>query len=597
MSDNTYNSFTPGASASVSLTADGSLSTANIGQLSELLPNGTVRAYTPLTLNIPFTQVADFHQTGNNAWTPDLSPNQNYLYCADQGIPALWTYSVDDSGAITNLQEVTLSYTPAVTEITTGAWSSDSSYYYLLTQDNSGPTPTGHVLVFSVDGGGNATQIQDTPIGLGSTNYGQIVMHPSGNWMYATSTSDNTIQAFSRNPSTGMLTLVGSAVPSGQFPQYINFDSTGHYLYVSNQDATDYSINWYGINQSTGALIASVITVQVNITSVSGTANPEDVFTDITSGATGVVVGNMQSSLNYFFVTITSGTISPGDLISTSSGLTATVSSTVSAGNPFNGGTNPRAMDIRTYGGTQYLYWTNKDNFVGVASINPSTGALTQVQLMPTTDTGNAPGEGPAISPNGLWLYNCNFNSNTTDQFAINQSTGLLSIIAPATQDNIGAHNCLAVSPDNSYLALTSEGTNIIQIYAIDSGSGALTLIANITPSGSGSNGELPIFRSDGTVMYSAYNDSGDLYSFTLAPVSVSPYLSLGKIVGVDGGIAYMDSGQIQTFIAAENISAGAPVAGTTNGQVKNQGPLDKQIGICFAAVTTGNLAIIILTV
>jgi len=514
MGDNWYNDFAPPGNALLQVTADVSLSSANVGQLSEFVigsPN-KVTAYAPALYDI-ISQQAGHSTLSPNVIVPSLSPNEQFLYWVSTSTNAMYTFAVDDSGTLTLLQTISLPTRSQGLEDPTGLWSSDNAFFYVQTYASSGT-----VEVYSVDGGGNATHIQSMTSSVSNAQYS--AMHPNGNWLYVSNVGTGTpfMSAYSRNPSTGMLTFLNThnaTLP----PEYIAFESTGHWMYVS----TGHAISVFSINQSTGAIIAN--------TSV----------------------------------------LTPGGA----------------------GSQEIRGLQIRTFGGNQYLYCTNRNGNIYVLAINASDGSLTVYQTVPISDgTSGGPSAIPNISPNNKWLYNTNFNANLIDQFSIDQTTGMLSTIAAAISCATDC-NISNVTPDNLYLLVPSENNGPFQVYSINQTTGALTLVASPGPSGSGTIGNYIVQRSSGNVAYMTYYDTGDVYSFIKANYQVSTALTLGRIAAVSNGIAYIDTGLIQTFIAAEDIIAGAPVAGAMNGQVKNKTSADLQIGTNLAFVRAGSLAMI----
>lgn len=189
----------------------------------------------------------------------------------------------------------------------------NSRFVYVPLGNFNGSSPTGAVAVYSVDQTtGNLTQITGSPFNSGADFAFAVAVHPTGNFIYVSNftggnnlqamsvaasgaltpigtpvaagpdpiqlamdpqgrflyvvdcgsscTQPDTVMAFSINQSTGALTAVGSAVPTGVYPRTPLVDPTGNFLYVvdmnRNNTAGDDLVSAYTINQTTGGLTA-----------------------------------------------------------------------------------------------------------------------------------------------------------------------------------------------------------------------------------------------------------------------------------------------------------------------------------------------------
>jgi 6-phosphogluconolactonase len=80
----------------------------------------------------------------------------------------------------------------------------------------------------------------------------EVVVAPSGRFVYGSNRGHDSIAIFAADPSTGMLTAVGWAPTGGQTPRNFNIDPTGSYLYAANQGTSN--IWAFQIDQATGLL-------------------------------------------------------------------------------------------------------------------------------------------------------------------------------------------------------------------------------------------------------------------------------------------------------------------------------------------------------
>jgi 6-phosphogluconolactonase len=110
---------------------------------------------------------------------------------------------------------------------------------------------------FDYDSGrGTLRTIQTVPtlpanyLGINST--AQVVVHPSGRFVYGSNRGYDSIVVFAINEQTGEMTLVGHQWTFGETPRNFNIDPAGNFLFVANQN-TD-NIVTFRIDPSTGRL-------------------------------------------------------------------------------------------------------------------------------------------------------------------------------------------------------------------------------------------------------------------------------------------------------------------------------------------------------
>src|SRR6266481_5296641 len=76
----------------------------------------------------------------------------------------------------------------------------------------------------------------------GVTDPTSLAVEPSNKFAYVSNFSDNTISAFAINASSGALTAVaGSPFPAAGNPVMIASESSGRYIYTANQSTADVS--------------------------------------------------------------------------------------------------------------------------------------------------------------------------------------------------------------------------------------------------------------------------------------------------------------------------------------------------------------------
>jgi 6-phosphogluconolactonase len=86
----------------------------------------------------------------------------------------------------------------------------------------------------------------------GDNTCAEVVVHPSGGFVYGSNRGDDDIAVFSIDPSSGGLTLVENEPTLGMKPRNFTIDPTGAFLYAANQDSD--SVVPFAIDPATGRL-------------------------------------------------------------------------------------------------------------------------------------------------------------------------------------------------------------------------------------------------------------------------------------------------------------------------------------------------------
>jgi 6-phosphogluconolactonase (cycloisomerase 2 family) len=239
-----------------------------------------------------------------------------------------------------------------------------------------------------------------------------------------------------------------------------------------------------------------------------------------------------------------------------------------------------------------YLYVAGSGVIYGY-SINSTTGALTQVL---TASSGkalaNADMISMVVSPDGNWLLGLDSSPSAVviDEFAINSTTGLLSLEAGAAQALTGGASIvpsnLAISPKGDYLA-ASVGTGGLVEFSFDTSTGAVTAVGELTASTASSADQAAVFDSTSSTLYVAVSGTNSgVYPYTigsgggLTQVSGAPF-SLGT--SSTAGPASILIDKTGKYLYVGNRTAGS-ISGYTIG---TGGVLTKLAGSPFTAGTT----------
>jgi 6-phosphogluconolactonase len=89
----------------------------------------------------------------------------------------------------------------------------------------------------------------------------EIVVHPSGKFLYASNRGRDSIAEFTIDPVQGTLTLSGDFPTQGKEPRNFALDPTGKFLLAANQESNNIVV--FRIDQATGALTATGQVAQV----------------------------------------------------------------------------------------------------------------------------------------------------------------------------------------------------------------------------------------------------------------------------------------------------------------------------------------------
>src|SRR6202035_2614618 len=83
----------------------------------------------------------------------------------------------------------------------------------------------------------------------------EIVVHPSGKFLYASNRGHDSIAEFTIDPARGTLSLAGDFSTQGKEPRNFALDPTGKFLLAANQESNNIVV--FRIDQSNGALTAT----------------------------------------------------------------------------------------------------------------------------------------------------------------------------------------------------------------------------------------------------------------------------------------------------------------------------------------------------
>lgn len=315
-----------------------------------------------------------------------------------------------------------------------------------------------------------------TPVGLvaETPSPSWLVLHPSGQYLYAANEVDNfdadksgSVSAFRINRATGALTLLNTQPSKGAHPCHLTVDRSGTHLLVANYTGGTLAVlplerdgplgspsqvvqhkgssvnterqvsphahsidldadNRFAISADLGADRLFVYRfdtmggglsagLQPAIAATPG-AGPRH-FAFHSNGKFGFAINELSSTITSYAWDDQRGALK-----------TLATISTLPKG--FRGDNS--TAEIRVHPGGRFLYGSNRghDSIV-VYQVGPASGNLTLVEYEPTR--GKTP-RNFTIDPSGQWLIAANQNSDTLAVFRISDRNGALTPVGPLTK-------------------------------------------------------------------------------------------------------------------------------------------------------------------
>ncbi len=291
-----------------------------------------------------------------------------------------------------------------------------------------------------------------------------LALAPSNSFLYVANAGDALVREFSLNTSNGALAALGSVSDgAGSTPQRIAIDPTGSFLYVTNSGAggsiSEYTIAAGGTLTANGKLSGVGLSQPIGIAAAPGAGGAVYVA-DFAAGA--VMSFRIQAG-----------------------GALTLVSSVPSLGTA-NG--QPRGIAVDPSGSFVYA----ADAAGGVVSVFSvgASNALAFAASYPTSASTNQPFD-LALANNfaGLFLYSTNQLIDTVTDFAV--TAGILSL-----QTAVGGLTTpagIAASPDGNFIYVANGGTGQLAGYSIGTG-GVPTSIGAFTTENPANSASQPRF-------------------------------------------------------------------------------------------------------
>jgi 6-phosphogluconolactonase (cycloisomerase 2 family) len=287
--------------------------------------------------------------------------------------------------------------------------------------------------------------------------------------------STGTIHVFRVNSSTGAISEVpGSPFNAGLIPQQLVVDPTGRFIYVTNNQSED--ITALSVDAATGALTELPGSpFPIRAAPVTSAVDPTGQFLYVF--ATNLVNGVEEEFLYEYKIDSATGILTA-----------ASSSPTIWELGP---GILITAIAFDPAGNYAYLGQVTGGNLGAptlVCSVDFSSGALTAVGSVQPAPTGEADHIG--VSPSGSFLYSINTTFSEANAFTIGSGGGVLAEISGSPYSVPYGPSSLVVHPAGNFLYVANSNSTFqappttgpvngsIYAFAINSGTGALTQVS-----------------------------------------------------------------------------------------------------------------------
>lgn len=222
----------------------GSIASLPIGSDGKLAPAVSVIQHTGSSVNPQ-------RQKEPHAHSINLDAANRFAFAADLGLDKVLVYRFDPASGKLSPNDPPAGMVAPGSGPRHFAFHPGGKYAYVINE------LANTVTAFAYDAEkGTLKEIQSIttlPSDFKGTSYtAEVVVHPSGNFLYGSNRGHNSIAAFAIDQGTGKLTAISHQAGNIKTPRNFAVDPTGQYLLVANQDGD--SIVVFRINQKSGDL-------------------------------------------------------------------------------------------------------------------------------------------------------------------------------------------------------------------------------------------------------------------------------------------------------------------------------------------------------
>ncbi len=306
---------------------------------------------------------------------------------------------------------------------------------------------------------------------IGVDNPSYLTLHPSGNYLYAVNEvgdfggkSSGAVSAFAIDAATGGLTFLNQEPTDGAAPCHLSVDSTGRYVLTANYSGGSVSVHPIGSDGRLGKMSDFVQHVGSSVNSQRQQEPHAHSFTISANNRFAYAADLGLDQVLIYELNADHGKITP-------------------AAQPavrVHAGAGPRHFDFHPNG--NYAYVINElDSTMTTFAYDAATGGLTDLQsvsTLPLMFDGRSHCADVHVHPSGKFVYGSNRGHDSIAIFAIDQSTGLLTVVGhESTQGKVPRG--FAIDPTGTFLLAANQNSDNVVVFRIDQESGSLTPTAH----------------------------------------------------------------------------------------------------------------------
>lgn len=236
--------YTGGSAAVIRIQPDGSL-----GLLTDLVHNTGPKMPERATDNPPGNYAVSDH-SGSHVHMVQTDVAGKFVLACDAGLDRVYVWSFDmENGTLKPAEKPWLTMEPGSAP-RHFCFSNDGKVIYILGEQDS------RIVVADYDTQTGAMQVKQTASTVtarfrGSTLAAEIILHPTGKFLYVTNRLGNSIACFKVHED-GSITLFDEVWEHADYGRALSFDPSGKFVFVANQRSD--SITSFKVNTDTGAL-------------------------------------------------------------------------------------------------------------------------------------------------------------------------------------------------------------------------------------------------------------------------------------------------------------------------------------------------------
>lgn len=189
-------------------------------------------------------------QAGPHAHEIVISADNRFLYVPDLGLDKIRIYHLDAAaGRVTPADPAFAKEQPGMGPRHI-AFSKNGKFAYVINELKS--VVTSYTVNTETGALTSFQSIPATADGHEADGGAEILLHPSGKFLYASVRFSGVIAVFAIDENSGQLRPVQSAAAGGTFPRGVEFDPTGNFLFVGDQKTNDFTL--FRVDKANGQL-------------------------------------------------------------------------------------------------------------------------------------------------------------------------------------------------------------------------------------------------------------------------------------------------------------------------------------------------------